>query len=447
MSRRSLFSWFIEQIAFRAGDLLLGTSVITRLNKHRKITRMSASELRKLQLRKLSAILQHTRNVSYYRNLHIDHDNSDPIKLLKRFPLLTKDTLRLKLNELTVDNPPTVLIPYETSGSSGIPAKVWLDKDEESEIRAILLLWWEWCGYHVGEPILQTGMTLDRGVIKTVKDYLTRTHYMNAFRLKETEIISHLRQMPERGAFLGGYASSLYELANAAEKSGISIHFKAAISWGDKMFGHYQNKIERVFHTRVFENYSCNEGCMIAQKADLPYFYIYTPNIFLEILDDQGNEVPDGIMGRVVVTKLDGFVTPLIRYETGDLAIKLPESDYPANRQYAFPLLQFVVGRDTDIIKDRNGAVLIVHTFTGIFEFYQEIRQWRIIQDVQDDITIEYIPTPQFQNNICDEIEKRLRNETGTVLTIHWKQVSEIPSTSSGKPQLVLNNMLRNRRN
>ena len=86
-------------------------------------------------------------------------------------------------------------------------------------------------------------------------------------------------------------------------------------------------------------------------------------------------------MGRIILTKLDGFAMPLIRFDSGDLGIKLPSNKYPIKRKYNFPLLQKVIGRNTDIITSPNGKILVVHTFTGIFEHYSEIEQFQIIQD------------------------------------------------------------------
>ena len=68
---------------------------------------------------------------------------------------------------------------------------------------------------------------------------------------------------------------------------------------------------------------------MIAAQLDLEYMYIMTTSVFVEILDDDGFEVENGKMGNVVVTCLNAFAMPLIRYKVGDLAIKLPESEYP----------------------------------------------------------------------------------------------------------------------
>lgn len=443
---KTIYSWIIEKCIFKLGDFALKTSFIKELENCRIINQLNEEELNSIQLKKLEELLKYASSYSTYfaklgENLHINFDGSVDATL-KQFPILTKEILRNNLDDIVTMNKKDLIV-YETSGSSGKATKVYLTKAEESICRAILINWWEWCGYYLGKPYLQTGMTTKRGLVKTLKDWFTRTHYMDAFNLTDDEIVKHLNKIQNKGYHFGGYASSLYVIAQVAEQRKLDLTFDGVISWGDKMFPHYREKIERVFQTKVYENYACNEGIMVGQKVDLPYFYIYTPNVYLELLDENGNEVPDGEIGRVIITKLDGYATPLIRYETGDLAIKLPRNEYPENRKYNFPLLKMVIGRDTDIIKTPEGNRLIVHTFTGIFEFYPSIKQFRVIQNVVDEIEIEYIKTTDFEESTLNNIEKDLRDKTKTNIKIIWKEVDFIPNTKSGKPQLIQNNLIK----
>jgi phenylacetate-CoA ligase len=438
-----VLNYFNEKIFFPLGDFLLGTSFIAKLKQVRDISALSESQLLELQNMKLRKLLEYAcSKTSYYASTVWKRDENIIISL-KRFPILTKSVLRREgKNLLTM--PIENCILYETSGSSGVATSIYVDKQEESLFRAILINWWEWTGYYLGKPILQTGMTTKRGILKSLKDIVSNTVYLNAFQLNEAYVVSVLKKLKKKSDFhFGGYASSLYVIAQIAEKYSLQLQFSAVISWGDKMFPHYKEKIERVFKTKVYENYACNEGIMIGQKVDLPFYYIYTPNVFLEILDDDGNEVKDGEMGRVIVTKLDGYAMPLIRYETGDLAVKLPRNKYPSHRKFNFPLLEKVVGRDTDIIKTPEGNSLIVHTFTGIFEFYKEIEQFRIIQSKIEAFVIEYIPAPAFYLEILSIIEEDIRSKTKTSMGIEWKEVAQITPTKSGKPQIIQNDLIK----
>ena len=442
--KKSFLSVIIEKIFFPLGDFFLGTEISRQLKIQRSYSNYTEQDLYNLQLSKLETILIHATNSCNFYGKFINR-TENPEVWLKQFPVLSKkeiseNTENFISNRFNKNN----LIKYESSGSSGIRSIVYIDKKEQSILRAILINWWEWNGYYIGKPMFQTGISPDRGLLKSLKDCLLSTTYVDAFGLTEEGIVHKLKKVEKKkGMHLFGYASSLYVIANVIKKNNINIKFDMAMSQGDKLFNHYQKTIEEVFNTKVVEDYGCNEGIMIGQKKDLPYFYIYTPNVYLEIVDEIGNQVPDGEMGRVIITKLDGFAMPLIRYDTGDLAIKLPKDKYPAKRDLAFPLLEKVIGRNTDIIKTPDGKNLIVHTFTGIFEFFTEIFQFQVIQNELQAITIKYIPAKNFSDKVLQQIENKIRERTKSNIGIIWEEVSEILPSKSGKPQLIINNLIK----
>jgi phenylacetate-CoA ligase len=434
----------LENIILPLGDKIFGTCVIKKLKKQRLYASFSAIELENIQKEKLLKILNHaTENTRFYREYKRGDLNLDD--WLLSFPILTKkntvDSTDLLISKI---HRKSDLIKYESSGSSGLRSLVYLDKEEQSIIRAILINWWEWNGYYIGKPVFQTGMSPERGILKSLKDKLFNTYYFTAFGLDEEEIVSALRKIKNvNNMHLFGYASSLYEIARVANKHNLDVKFDKAMSQGDKLFDHYTKEIETAFKCDVVEDYGLNEGIMIGQKKDLPYFYVYTPNVFLEIVDDFGNRVEDGTMGRIIATKLDGYAMPLIRYDTGDLGVMLPKNKYPLNRAYNFPLLERVVGRNTDIIKTTDGKTLIVHTFTGIFEFFPEIEQFQIVQKEIDSITVRFIPSDSFTENVFKAIEMRFFELTSSSIKFKWEKVLKIEPSKSGKPQIIINELLK----
>lgn len=435
----TIYNQALEKLILPLGDFVLGQSFMYHLQRLRKVVTLPEAELEILQRSKLYDILEHaTNNSPYYRSLSTVK-KSEPEEWLKSFPILDKKVLKQQQKNL-LTRPVENLIKISSSGSSGFQSVVFCSKEEQSIHRATQILWWEWAGYQIGMPILQTGITPDRGIVKSIKDKLLRTYYMVAFAPDKKALIDALAWAEhQKKVFLGGYASSLFVLSKVAKEHDIKVNFQGAVSWGDKLFDHYKQSIEEAFGTRVNETYGAAEGLMIAAQKDLPDMYIMTPNVYLEILDDEGNEVPDGQMGHVVVTSLIAKAMPLIRYKIGDLAIRLPKAIYPKNRELALPLLQKVIGRDTDLVKTRNGKILVVHTFTGIFEHYPEIEQFCVVQEDLDGILIQYIPNSNFRHNILDEITKKLYeylNDSSFQIT--FRNVDYIPSTPSGKPQIIV---------
>ncbi len=432
------YNKILERVILPAGDLILGTKFMEELDKWREISKFGENQLSELSILNLNRLLEFsTENVPFYKKLRIKK-SSDPEQWIKRFPVVSKTDYNSNINDF-ISCTKSKLIASYSSGSSGVQGIVYMNKHEQSISQAVQTMFWEWSGYYPGKPFVQTGMTPNRGVIKTLKDLFFRTRYYSAFNLDSGSLIKILRKQEGLDNYhLGGYASSIYLLAKTAVDYGIKdVHFDAVISWGDKMFPHYRKMIAKAFNCKVFDTYGTTEGTMIAAQKDLDYYYIISPHVYLELLDDNGNEVQDGEIGNVVVTRLDCYSMPLIRYRNGDLAIKLPKKKYPEKRDLFFPLLEKIIGRDTDIVYTSSGKYMIVHFFTGIFEHVPEIKQFKIIQYDMESIDIEYIPGENFKNKIIEQIENKIFEYLEEEIIINWHKVNYIKPTPSGKPQII----------
>ncbi|MAD12257.1 MAG: hypothetical protein CMC04_06005 [Flavobacteriaceae bacterium] len=433
---------FLERFVLPLGDLVNRSDVFKQLKYWRNVCKMSEIEINELQSDNLKEVLNYsTKNIPFYKEFK-RYENLKPEHWIKKFPVMDKSIIKQNLDKLINPNENS-LIKKSTSGSSGEQGTFYMNEKEQSLNRAIQILWWEWSGWKMGSPILQTGMTLKRGWLKKCKDFFLKTHYYSAFDLSESETLDIIQKFRKKKNFyMGGYASSLYAYAKIAKDNNIKdINFRHAISWGDKVFPHYRKLFKDVFVSEILDTYACSEGLMMASQADLSYYYIMSPHVFIEILDENNNEVKDGDLGHVVVTRLDSRAMPLIRYKPGDLAIKLKKEDYPKSRKFNFPLLEKIIGRDTDIVFSPKGKFLIVHFFTVIFEFEESIKQFRVVQSSFDKFKIEYIKNNNFDLKTLDLLEKEMCDNANEKLNIIWKEVFIIPPTKSGKPQIIESNL------
>jgi len=431
------YNKLLENIILPVGDKLVGGSFISELRFRRKEQWLSADELFERQTHNLRSILQFSvEKIPFYKDIQFD-SNADPRLELKKFPIMHKHVIRENIDALVSVRKET-LLREASSGSSGVQGFVYLDKAAQYSHRAIQILWWEWAGFKLGDHILQTGMTTDRGFIKSAKDFLLNTKYIPAYKLDKAailEVLMDLKKNPRK--FMLGYASSLYVIARLAEEIGIDdIYFEGVISWGDKMFAHFRKLIEKQFHTQVYDTYSCTEGIRIASQCiDQKYHMMSTQN-YIELLDENGNEVRDGEMGFVVGTLFDNYAMPLVRYYIGDIAIKEKESEKCICGRN-LPQLKTIIGRDTDIVKTRSGKYMIVHAFTGIFEHIPEIKQFRIVQKDLDSLEIEYIKDKGLTDKTLDYVKTKIQSYLNENFPVNFIEVEVIPSTPSGKPQII----------
>lgn len=433
-----MYSYFLDKILLPIGSYLFSGNYSGYLVKWKKYDQMSSEDLEQVQTQRISEILKYAQHsVPYYRALDLPEEPS-----LLDFPILTKSTLRAKRDTLISEKfKKETLEKNHSSGSSGQQSVTYMSYKHKFYIRALQTHWWKWGGYRPGERLLQAGMSLKRGFTKKTKDVFFRVDYLDAFNLSEKELQRSLDTIKNKSPkHLAGYPSALNEIALATLSQNKTLAFQSVISYGDKLFDHHVSNFNRAFQNPpIINTYGCAEGMLMACKWDLPFYYIMSPHVFLEVVDDEGNRLKDGERGHILVTCLTNYAMPLIRYKLGDLGIILPKNAYPKSRKFNYPLLKEVTGRETDVIKAPNGNVLIVHTFTGIIEYYDDIKQFKVIQTSKDSLKIEYLTDDNLEISqpTQDEILQKLLSLVENSMTITFELVESIAASPSGKPEII----------
>ncbi len=431
-----MYSFVLNKILLPLGSVFFSGNYSKYLREWKAYDRMDAEALEKLQQEKMTALLAHAQKyVPYYRDLNLGGDAS-----IEDFPILTKSLLREHTDRLISEKyQKGKLEKNHSSGSSGQQSVTFMSYDHKFYIRALQTHWWMWGGYRPGIPLLQTGISPKRTLPKKLKDIFFRTHYLEAFSLNEKKISSVLKKFSKKEPkYLAGYPSALNEIAEVVLQKKTTFPVKGLICYGDKLFPQYKRNFEKAFESpTIINTYGCAEGMLMACTADLPYYYIMTPHVYLEIVNDEGNPVKDGERGHILVSCLTNYAMPLIRYKLGDLGIMLPKEEYPKNRRFNYPLLKEVSGRETEVIKAPNGQTLVVHSFTGIMEYYTQIRQFKAIQRAKDELLIIYLADKEISRDIRQEIEAKFQTLVGHSMEISLERVDSIAASPSGKPQII----------
>lgn len=433
-----IYNRFLECIVLQIGDWVTGGCYIHKVRKWRKLTRLSAEDLDRLQNDGLDKILRFAKKkVKFYKYVDFDGAN-DVFEMLKKFPIVNKKTINERVDEFLSCRKRGLEEIY-TGGSTGYMGRFYSTKKEISETQGMITAIWEWYGYKIGMMMMQTGVMVDRGFVKRLKDVFFRVLYVPAFRMSEKDVLGYLNKVRgKRGYVLAGYSSSLNVFAEVALKYNIEdIKFKIAIGWGDKQFEQYKRNVKRAFSCEMFDSYGCSEGVVVGAKKDLDYYYIFSPHVVVEIVNDEGNEVADGEIGRVILTRLDRWSMPMIRYDVGDLAAKLPRDKYPQNRDYQFPLLESIIGRETDILKMSDGSYMVVEVVETIFEQEESIKSFKVVQREEDKIEIVYIADGDIDFTVKSRVENAFGEYLGGGVLIEWVKVDIIEPAGSGKPQFV----------
>lgn len=448
----SSFSNFLTRnILLPVGDLAFGQRMISRLRFLEKAQWWDPEQISAFQNEQLAHLIKVAYDeVPFYREL-FDHAKVKPGDIkkaadLQKLPIVTKDMLRRNYPARTTRSTGQKTYEASTSGSTGKNFYVREDAFTAGWYRATFMLELEWAGWSIGNPHLQTGMTLDRSLDRKFKDRLLNCHYFSAYQLDDNHLKLILDEIEKYHIqFLFGYPGSLYHIAKYAKSNGWNIPLKSAATWGDMLYPHYRKEIEEVFQTKVYDTYGCAEGFHIAAQCGAStHYHIHDLDVITELIDDEGNPVKDGSPGNVTVTRLHPGPMPFIRYQIGDLAIKDNDS---CECGRSLSMLSSIEGRDTDIVVTPEGNRLIVHFFTGILEHYPEIDNFQIIQEDVDSIQLLIVPTTSISSDLEEHIKDTfLQRGTGS-LKISINQVDEIPLGSNGKRRFVINRTINHGNN
>jgi len=443
--RNISWAWLIKSVILPAGDLAFGQKMMKRLSFLEKAQWWPTEKLHLFRDRSLRELIKVVyAEVPLYREL-MDKASVGPEEIQKatdlhKLPIVTKQMLRSAYPDRATRNTGSKVYESRSSGSTGANFSVLEDSETAGWYRASFLLSLDWAGWKIGESHLQTGMTLNRDLPKRIKDALLKCHYISAFDLTDSKLDLGLEKL-ERYSIqhLWGYPGSLYYLARRAQEKGWNRPLNSVVTWGDNLYPRYRKTIEEAFQTRVLDTYGCAEGMHIsAQCGTDNTYHVHSLDVIVEYLDDDGAPVSPSQPGNIIVTRLHAGPMPLIRYKVGDVGIAGDKSVCRCGRGYE--LMQSIEGRNTDVVLTPSGNRLIVHFFTGILEYFEEIESFQIVQDYPGSIILRVVPSGEFSNKTRQRVIEALR-EKGADLEIIVEVVNEIPFSPGGKRRFVINNL------
>jgi phenylacetate-CoA ligase len=241
--------------------------------------------------------------------------------------------------------------------------------------------------------------------------------------------------------FIWGYPGSIYYLARRALQQGWNTPLRAVATWGDTLYSHYRTTIETAFQTRVFDQYGIGEGIMISAQCGVgSHYHIFSPDVIVEYLGKDEQPVAEGEVGELVITRLHPGPMPLIRYRVGDVGVSGNSRRCTCGR--AFEIQESILGRETDVVITPSGNRLIVHFFTGILEYFNQIDTFQVIQDSPDFIHLHIEPRANATldqpviNNVIGQLQWR-----GADIDIRVEVVDTIPMLPNGKRRFVINKL------
>jgi len=440
-----MYASLFRNVFLPAHEKLMGRKTLVYLKYLEKRQWFPEQKLRTIQWLMLKKLLEHVyNNVPYYRQKFIEI-GVQPLDIktpadFHQLPLLTKADIQEHENELAaIDHLGMLSVKSWTGGSTGQPLRFAYSRYSYEMRRAGAIRCDRWTGWDIGEPVLNIwGLPLKppKNTLRRFKDYLYNRIYgdivVNSYNFTEETLVKCLKKLNRyKPGLIIAYATPIYHLAQFIQTRKGDFHKpEAIITSAEMLYPEQREVIESVFECKIFNRYGSREVSLIAAECEKhDGLHLNIDNLYIEFIKD-GEPVKAGEIGDVIVTDLNNYGMPFIRYKIGDIGIP---SERKCTCGRSFPLMEKVLGRNLDMVATPGGRYISGLVFNSILVQFQRIKQYQLIQEDISQFTVQVVPMNGLKDETISLLKKEIANVVGHSADINIQKVDFIPPEESGK--------------
>jgi len=446
----------LSRAALKLHERITGRHILARLEELNRTQWLSRDELLALQRDKLIRLVEYANKyVPYYRRVfeEVDFQPDDlrkDLTNLNKIPILTKAIIRKNWDGMLTTEPErrATLTRLSTSGSTGEPLIFMQDSNFRDAVTADVQRHLGWGGWKLGDVhAVIWGVNPQAGLRRRLRadliDKVWNRYQSNAFAISDENWRRFTQQtLRKKPVVLFGYASAVHRFAQYVRQTNPGqIAFEAVFSSAEMLQPPVRKFIEETFGCKVFNRYGTLElGGLACECEAHTGMHISAENSYLEILLN-GHPTKPGESGDIIVTNLNNFGMPFIRYSIGDAGAWLEESVCPCGR--ASPQLKTLQGRVKDAFVTQDGRI-VYSGFSGhAFEClaHPAVRQFQVVQKSLDHILIRLETEGEIPGPILDEIRRTFQRIFGERVHIEFEFPDEIKPLPSGKHQYTVSEL------
>lgn len=443
----SLYTSFVSKVLFPLHERLKKHSTIA-VHKQMEATQWQTPEqLEVLRIARLRAFLQRIgQDVPYYRDLFaklsFNPETVTSLEDIRQLPLMGKPDIRAHAEAMKADNA-VGLARFNTGGSSGAPLIFYIGKERVSHDVAAKRRATRWWGVDLGDPeIVVWGSPIELGAqdrVRIIRDKLFRTELLSAFEMTEDNLnhfVASIRKA--RPKMLFAYPSSLSHIAKHAKQKGVAMDdlgVKVAFVTSERLYDEQRAMIESVFGCPVANGYGGRDAGFIAHQCPQGNMHITADDLLVEIVDKEGNVLPAGESGEIVVTHFATGDFPFVRYRTGDVGV-LDDSLCDCGR--SLPLLKEIQGRTTDFVVAKNGAVIHGLALIYILRDLPGIAEFKVVQESLDLTRVMIVKAQGYVDSNEQAISEVFQQRLGEGVQVEFEYSDVIPAEKSGKFRYII---------
>ncbi len=438
-----LNSAFIHKILFPMMERFKGNKIRENIYELEQSQNKHISDIERLSSEKLKKLLHFSiDNVTSYKNANCTHEDIDnnPLEALKKFPVLTKRRFMENSEAyISLNADRASLIPNRSGGSTSETVRFFMDRKTAGYYEAARWRGLSWWGIKPWDrSIMVWGSPLELGrnrqlVYRLKEKYLKNRIIIPAYYLKPEHISKYMRKINcYRPSYMYGYASSLHALSVLMLSKGLKLKkpLKAIVSTAETLHDFQREAIEKAFRCPVVNEYGARDAGIIAYQCKNGSMHISAENMIVETVDMlSGETVENGKPGLVLITDLNNYSMPRLRYQVGDVACL---SIKPCTCGLGLPVLDKIEGREDDIFVSTDGKLIHGHFFNHIVRNLKGIRQFQAVQESRSSLALKIIKNEYFDQSEIDHFIKEIKKNMGDI-NIDLQFTDEIPPSPSGK--------------
>jgi phenylacetate-CoA ligase len=426
-----------------------------------RLRKMNDETLKRFQDKSLQTILSYAYEVPVYREKYkkagIRLCDIHGIKDLHKLPCITKEDLRGNF-------PDNVVVPSfqkksgiiaSTSATTGAPLSLYftLLTVLQSMLGFVRIL----REHEINWKRTKIALLLDLSVNSFENGYFLTSVFpsikplislknMQVFDIRSppSELIEKLNVFqPE---VIIGYPFVLIQLAYLKENGyGRNITPRVIGSSGAYFDRYSRHRVEEAFGAKTFDIYAATESGPMAFECREKRYHILSDLVHLEIIDTDGGE-STGKTGTIVVTKLYGQGTPIIRYTGIDDVITPART--PCSCGLAGDLIESIHGRRSDAFLLPNGKLVCISFFdTVIGAVLSEMKMIRVkrmqlIQQTLNKVEIKIAlddnvkKTDPLTDELFSRIQANLLKRLGSDVDL---MITQVDGFDSKAPYVISN--------
>ncbi|MBL8008452.1 MAG: phenylacetate--CoA ligase family protein [Ignavibacteria bacterium] len=402
----------------------------------KRIQSLSPDEFAEWQERsKLDILKYHFEKNEFYRN---KLSGKLPEKW-EDVPILVKSDFQKSGKKLISDTfRENEIYTGYTSGSSGHPFHYAKDKFAHAMTWAL-----------IKDRYKSFGLTLDSkqarfyGIpfekfdyaVEKTKDFLSNRVRFPVFDLSDSMLEKFLEKFRRiKFDYVYGYTNSIVMFARYLLKNNIVLKnfcptLKICIATSENCTSEDKNIISKAFGVPAVNEYGTSEVDLIAFEDTDGKWRISGENVYMEILDDNGNNYGSGNEGRIILTALHNKAMPFIRYEIGDKAITSQTAGKTEITGLAGGVNDFVILPSGK----KSSGVTFYFITRDVLEKSGLLREFIIKQTEINKFIFEVVSDEDIPVSDVKAIQKKMDLYLEPGLKFEIKRVEKIERTKAGK--------------